>query len=262
MRSMWLHRTTPASTLNIAHRGASVAAPQNTLAAFEKALDLGADGVEFDVHLSSDGVPVVIHDFTVDSTTDGNGAVAKMTLAELKELDAGTTFGPEFTGERIPTLVEVLECLAPHDVLMNIEVKSVSPCNTGLEDAIVTQVKAHRVEEQVLFSSFNPISLWRLKRLAPEIPAGLLYSPGIPLPLRQAWLAPLIRHEARHPEHTMVDEKYMAWARDRGYQVNTWTVNEPEEMKRLIALGVDSIITNMPGVLRNLLEAGRQHTAS
>lgn len=242
--------------LNLAHRGASAVAPPNTLAAFEKAVELGADGIEMDVHLSADGVPVVIHDYTVDATTDGSGRVADMTLAQLKELDAGSPFDPTFAGERIPTLGEVLESVG-NRLLLNIELKTVSPRDTGLERATIGRVNKHGLNEghRVLVSSFNPLSLMRVKRVDAHIPVGLLYAPDMPLPLRRAWLAPLIPHEARHPKHTMVDAAYMAWSRRRGYQVNTWTVDEPGEMRRLITLGVDCIITNVPDVLRDIIES-------
>jgi glycerophosphoryl diester phosphodiesterase len=238
--------------LNIAHRGASSAAPPNTLAAFQKAIELGADGVEFDVHLSADGVPVLIHDFTVDATTNGSGQVADLTLTQLKQLDAGATFDPSFAGERIPTLEEVLEPLGSR-LLLNVELKTTTLRDDGLEQAVIGQVERHGVSDAVLLSSFNPFSLRRAKRIAPHIPVGLLYAPGLPLPLRRAWLAFLAPHEARHPEHTMVDASYMAWARRRGYRVNTWTVDGPDEMRRLIGLGVDGIITNVPDVLHSTI---------
>ena len=239
--------------MNIAHRGASAVAPANTLAAFEKAVELGADGIEFDVHLSADGVPVVIHDFSVDSTTDGSGRVAEMTIAQLAQLDVGSYFDPAFAGERIPTLEAVLEAMGGR-LLLNIELKSTSLRDKGLEQTVIAQIERHGLGTSVLFSSFNPFSLRRAKRIAPHIAVGLLYGPDLPLPLRRAWLAPLVPHEARHPEHTMVDAHYMAWARRRGYRVNTWTVDDPDEMHRLIGLGVDGIITNVPDVLRSILE--------
>lgn len=239
-------------TLNIAHRGASRAAPANTLAAFEKAVELGADGIEFDVHLSADGAPVVIHDFTVDATTDGSGRVAEMTLAQLEDLDAGSYFDPVFAGERIPTLEQVLETVGER-LLLNIELKSMSLRDNGLERAVIAQVKRHGLDDRVILSSFNPLSLRRAKRSAPHIPTGLLYALDLPLPLRRAWLASLAPHEARHPEHRMVDARYMAWARRHGYRVNVWTVDDPDEMRRLIGLGVDSIITNAPDVLHEIL---------
>ena len=234
------------TTLNIAHRGASLAAPANTLAAFDKAVELGADGIEFDVHLSADSVPVVIHDFTVDGSTDGHGRVADMTLAQLRRLDAGA-------GEHIPTLEEVLAAMGER-LLLNIELKSLSMRDNGLERAVIAQVERHGLGGNVILSSFNPLSLRRAKEIAPHIQTGLLYAPYLPLPLRRAWLAPFAPHEARHPEHTMVDARYVAWARRRGYQINTWTVDDRDEMRRLIGLGVDGIITNVPDVLHSILE--------
>jgi glycerophosphoryl diester phosphodiesterase len=238
--------------LNIAHRGASAIAPANTLAAFEKAVALDTDGIEFDVHLSADGVTVVIHDYTVDATTDGSGRVSEMTLAQIKQLDAGSHFDSAFAGERIPTLEEVLQAFG-NRLLLNIELKSTSPHDNGLERAVIALVEEHGLASRVLFSSFNPFSLRRAKKIAPHILTGLLYAPDLPLYLSRAWLAPLAPHEARHPQHTMIDARYMDWARRHGYRVNTWTVDDPGEMRRLIDLKVDGIITNVPDVLRDVL---------
>ncbi|OQY24862.1 MAG: hypothetical protein B6I35_00570 [Anaerolineaceae bacterium 4572_32.2] len=244
-------------TLNIAHRGASSVAPANTLAAFEKAVELGADGIEFDVHLSADGAPVVIHNFTVDETTNGSGRVADMSLAQLEELDAGSYFDPAFAGERIPTLAQVLEAVGSR-LLLNIELKHFSPRDNGLERAVIAQIEQYQRgrdnDNRILLSSFNPFSLRRAKKIAPYIPVGLLYALELPLPLRRAWLAPLAPHEARHPKHTMVNASYMDWAQRRGYRVNTWAVNDSDEMRRLIALGVDGIITPVPDVLHSILD--------
>ncbi len=170
---------------NIAHRGASAVAPANTLAAFEKAAELGADGIEFDVHLSADGAPVVIHDFAVDATTDGSGRVAEMDLAQLKQLDAGSRFDPAFAGERIPTLEEVLQTFGDR-LLLNVELKSTSPRDDGLERAVLALVEQYELGSRVLLSSFNPFSLRRAKKLAPHVRVGLLYAPDLPLFLSHA----------------------------------------------------------------------------
>ncbi|MEA3339299.1 MAG: glycerophosphodiester phosphodiesterase, partial [Chloroflexota bacterium] len=122
----------------------------------------------------------------------------------------------------------------------------------------IAQVERHGLGNRVILSSFNPFSLRRAKKVNPHIPVGLLYAPDLPLPLRRAWLAPLFPHEARHPERRMVDARYMAWARRRGYRVNVWTVDDADEMRRLIGLGVDAIITNLPDMLHEILET-RQH---
>lgn len=234
--------------LIIAHRGASAVAPQNTLAAFRKALELGADGVELDVHLSADGVPVVMHNFVVDETTDGTGQVTDKTLAELKELDAGSKFAPEFAGERIPTLAQVFEALKGK-LLVNVELKDLSPKGVGLEAPVVEVVRQCGMEKKVLFSSFNPFTLRRVRPLAPDIPSGMLCAHDLPIYLRRAWLAPFTPHEARHPDFVMADERLVKWCHARKLRVIVWTVDEPAEMKRLIALGVDGIITDVPDVL-------------
>jgi len=236
----------------IAHRGASAAAPQNTLAAFRKAMELGADGVELDVQLSADGAVVVIHDFAVDKTTDGTGRVATKTLLELEALDAGAKFSPQFAGERIPTLAQVFEVLQGK-LLVNVELKDFNPRSSALAAPVVEVVRKHAMEKRVLFSSFNPFALRAVKRLAPQIPAGLLYAPNLAIYLRRAWLAPLVPHEARHPESSMVTARTMKWYRARGFCVNVWTVDDPAEMRRLIALGVDGIITNKPDVLSRIV---------
>jgi glycerophosphoryl diester phosphodiesterase len=238
--------------LIIAHRGASAAAPQNTLAAFRKAMELGADGVELDVQLSADGAVVVIHDFAVDKTTDGMGRVAAKTLAELETLDAGAKFSPQFAGERIPTLAQVFEALEGK-LLVNVELKDFNPRRSVLAAAVVEVIRKHAMEKRVLFSSFNPFALRAVKRLAPEIPAGLLYAPDLAIYLRRAWLAPLVPHEVRHPKSSMVTAQTMKWYRAHGLRVNAWTVDDPAEMRRLIALGVDGIITNKPDVLGQMV---------
>jgi glycerophosphoryl diester phosphodiesterase len=238
--------------LNFAHRGASAAAPGNTLAAFRLAAEMGADGVELDVQLARDGEAVVIHGSTVDRTTDGQGAVRGMTLDQLKALDAGSWFAPAFAGERIPTLREVFDAIG-HRLLVNVEVKSLLGRSQELEAEVVRLIEDGNLVHRVIVSSFNPLSLWRVKRLNPNISTALLYAPHLPLFLRRAWLGPIVPHEFRHPHYSMVDERFMAWARQKGYRVNVWVVNEPNEMRHLVALGVDGIITDRPDLLAEIL---------
>ncbi|MBC7264642.1 MAG: glycerophosphodiester phosphodiesterase [Chloroflexi bacterium] len=234
------------------HRGAPEMAPENTLAAFEAARQMGADGVELDTLLTADGVPVVCHNLTVDKTTNGAGRIRDLTVKQIKTLDAGSWFHSSFTGERIPTLQEVLEW-AGDDMLLNIELKSLSLRDEGLERAVLHLMYQYELTERVIISSFNPFAIRRVKMLDPGIQTGLLYAPALPMPLRRAWLRPLAHPNALHPHHTMVSPDYLQWARNRGYRVNTWTVNEPAEMRRLTRLGVDIIITNQPDVLHKVL---------
>lgn len=244
-----------ARTLNFAHRGARRAAPENTLAAFALALDLGADGIELDTSLSQDGVLVVCHNLDVGETSNGHGFIRDFSLAALREFDFGSWFDPAFAGERIPTLDEVFDLVGARG-LVNIEMKTLSLRSNGLEAAVAGLIARRALYDQVIVSSFNPFALRRLRRLDRRIELGLLYSADLPLYLRRAWLRGWVKPHALHPEYSMVDAGYMAWAQSRGYDVNVWTVNEETEMQRLLDLGVTSIITDVPERLRRV-QAGR-----
>lgn len=242
----------PERTLNIAHRGASALAPENTLAAFEKALQLGADGIELDVRSCADGTPVVIHNPTVDATTDGSGSVAQMTLPELKELDAGAWFAPTFAGERIPTLEETLAAVGGQ-LLVNIELKGKAILGRSLVQATVDLIERHRLAGHVLISSFNPFLLHRVQRMAPQIPTGLLYLWAF-LPGVAQRVAPQ-RYAALHPSVAILSQDHRDWIQRHPYRIHVWTVDDPTDMRRLIEWGVDGIITNTPDVLHHLLES-------
>ena len=243
--------------LNFAHRGASHEAPANTLAAFLLAADLGADGIELDVHLSKDGHVVVIHDFDVSATTNGQGLVRDKTLAELKELDAGAWFDQVFAGQRIPTLQEVIDAVG-HRLLLNIELKTSGSGDDGLAAKVVQIVEQTGLVDRVILSSFSPATIWRVKRRNPTIATGLLYAEEMPLFLRKAWLRRLVRPTALHPHYVMVDAHYVWWANKQGYRVNVWTADDPGDMWRLMRQGVDIIITNRPDLLREVMQAGQR----
>jgi glycerophosphoryl diester phosphodiesterase len=238
--------------LNFAHRGASYEAPENTIAAFLLAAELGADGIELDAQLSKDGEVAVIHDFSLDTTTDGHGPVAAKAMAELQELDAGSWFDPIFAGQQIPTLQQVVDAVGQR-LLLNIELKTSSLMDSRLAKAVVHIVEENHLMDRVVLSSFNHLALRKVRQLNPWIPIGLLYSPGMPLPLRRTWLRPLLRPEALHPSHEMLDPKTIRWAKERGYRIHTWTVDDPGMMWRLTRLGVDIIITNRPDLLSQVL---------
>jgi glycerophosphoryl diester phosphodiesterase len=163
----------------IAHRGASKHAPENTIAAFRKALELGAEGIELDVHLSADGHLVVIHDEKVDRTSNGNGWVKEKTLEELKALDFGSWFTQEFKGEAIPTLDEALELLQPWTGIINIEIKGGSILYPGIEKEVVKKIEKFKLEDKMIISSFNHYSLVEVKKLNPKIKTGILYVSGL-----------------------------------------------------------------------------------
>jgi glycerophosphoryl diester phosphodiesterase len=227
------------------HRGASYDAPENTLAAFRLAQEFGADGIELDTSLSRDGVPVVIHDLILDKTTNGTGLVRNLDLKQIRLLDAGSKFSVQFNGEQVPTLDEVFATL-DNKVLLNIELKSVTLRADGLEQAVLDVIRHHKAEQRVIVSSFNPFALRCFRALAADVPIGFLYSPAEPAYLR--WLMIGLRYEAQHPQQTMIDSKYMRWAKRRGYRVNAWTVDDPLRITQLRDLGVDGIITNRPNI--------------
>ena len=233
-------------TLVFGHRGAKAYAPMNTIPAFELAVAQGADGIELDVHRSKDGYAVIVHDFTVDSTTDGIGRVTDMTLAQLKELDAGSWFGEQFRDVRIPTLDEVFEAVGKH-TLVNVEIKSDSPETDGVEQVVADVIQRHDMASRVIVSSFNPLTLQRFRAILPDVPIGFLYSPNMQIDTVGLMKQLGLPHEAKHPYYAMIDADYVAL--NRPYRINAWTVNDAADAVRLRDLGVDAIITDVPDVI-------------
>lgn len=234
-----------ARPLVFAHRGACKVAPENTLAAFQAAVELGADGVELDVQYSSDGALVVFHNPTLEATSNGQGRVTSRTLAELRRLDAGSWFGPGFAGERIPTLDETLDLLHGK-LLLNIELKALNSATSGLGRDVVAAVRAHGMAGQVILSSFNPFELRRAAAAGPEMANGLLLSPELPGWTRLGVTRAFSLARGLHPELVMVSESYVAFARRLGLPVRVWTANDEPDLRRMVALGVDAIITDRP----------------
>jgi glycerophosphoryl diester phosphodiesterase len=233
--------------LVLGHRGASYDAPENTIAAFTLARQQGADGVELDTMLTRDGVPIVIHDFTLDKTTNGSGLVKEHDLRAIKLLDAGSHYDFQFRNERVPTLDEAFEALG-RELIINVELKTRAWRADGLELAVLNVIRRHNAANRVIVSSFNPFALRRFRALAPHIPIGYLYAPDEPIYLRYGWFMIGLPHEARHPHHSLVDERFMAWARSAKYRVHVWTVDDPQRIRQLRDLGVDAVITNRPDV--------------
>ncbi len=240
-----------------AHRGAKALSPENTLPAFKKALEMGVHGVELDVQCSQDGELMVIHDYTVDRTTDGTGKVAELTLSELRELDAGSYMGYVYLCTKIPTLEDALDLIG-HRCVVNIEVKSMDLQGGDEVEKVAKLVADRQLYDQVIVSSFNPVSLIEMRYVNPAIRLGLLYADPLPSHLFNAWLSPIIAPEALHPRHDLVDETYMAEARRLNKAVNVWTVNDVEEARRLDALGVDALISDVPDVIMQALDGRGQ----
>lgn len=246
----------------ISHRGANLIAPQNTIEAFKKSIEIGCDGFETDIHLTKDGIPVLCHNFTIDETSNGQGAIKDMTLAELREYDFGKYKGPEFEGVKIPTLDEFLElCAQMGDKMkvMNIEIKSevVGEAGTELAEKTINAVKEHGLFDKLLISSFDPAVLVVCKKVDKACKTGILYSPnkllGLKIAARPVGFAKEIGADALHPFYATVTKLYVERAHKAGLQVNPWTVNKDKDVKRLIKYGVDGIITDNPGLVNMLL---------
>jgi glycerophosphoryl diester phosphodiesterase len=231
--------------LVFAHRGASRVAPENTLPAFEAAIRSGADGVELDVQYSSDGHLVVIHDLTLERLTNGIGRVTSQPLATLRALDAGSHFGPEFAGARIPLLGEVLD-LVKDKLLVNVELKVPDTGSAAMGADVVAAVRAHGMADQVVVSSFNPFALRRAKLAGPEIECALLVAHDLPRWMRWDLTRRYSHADSIHPEAVMVDAAYVAWASKHCLRLRVWTVDDEAEMRRLLNLGIDAVITDVP----------------
>ena len=231
--------------LILSHRGAKNYAPENTLAAFTLALEQGADGVELDAKLTSDSHVVVYHDGIVDRTTNGHGAIARLSLAEVRELDAGSHFSEKFRGEKIPTLDEVFEALGKRAII-NVELKNYNTPFDNLAEKVCELIRHHGMQKSILFSSFLPWNLRKAARLLPEVPRGLL--------TMKSWRGVWGRsfgfnfgdYDALHPFLGDVTAQQVQRVHRLNRKINVWTVNKEEDMRRLIGWGVDGLITDDP----------------
>ena len=229
------------------HRGASAYAPMNTIPAFELAYEQGADGIELDVHLTKDGELIIVHDFTVDHTTNSEGLVTEKTLEVLKSLDAGSWFDKKFTGTRLPTLGEVFEAVGDK-LYINVEIKTLSRVSDGTEQAVATCIKKHNMSERVIVSSFNPMALKRFRAIAPEIPLGYLIHPATVSDISELVLQP-DEYEALHPLYEMIDDDYLAFAKENNLVINTWTVNKTDIALKMKSIGVHCIMSDYPDII-------------
>ena len=232
-----------------AHRGARREALENTLPAFERAIRQGADGVELDVQLTADDIMVVIHDETVDRTTNGSGAVAGHTLAELQLLDASAGM-PGFGGTRIPTLADALDLLLAAGLVINIELKNACEEYPGLERKVLEAVASAGAADQVVLSTFNHYSLKTLQELGAVSELGMLFSD----PLYSPWrYASTLKVKAIHPPiGCVLGPAYVRCAQEEGLAVRPWVANDDGELRRLFKWGVDALFTDLPGHARRI----------
>jgi len=244
----------------IAHRGANKRAPQNTLPAFEKAIEMGTDGFETDVHLSKDGVPVICHNYTIDETSNGTGEIEKMTLEQLKSYDFGSYFDPKFKGTTLPTLDEFLDLAVDKNLkILNIELKPEK--DTARRETLVRKtleaVEARGLSDILLISSFSPEILEYIKQVDPNCKTAFLYPAGY-VRAHLAFIPPFslmskLKCHAAHPHKLCIRADFVKKAHEKGLEVNVWTIDESEDIRAMIEAGVDGIITDCPDRVHQIL---------
>lgn len=237
-------------TKNFAHRGFSGCYPENTMLAFEKAVEVGADGIELDVQLTKDGEVVIIHDETIDRTTDGKGTVVSFTYEELQKFDASFKFRGQMGFNKIPTLREYFELVKDTNIITNIELKTGINEYLGIEEKVWELIKEYKLEEKVIISSFNHYSILRMKKIAPSLKCGLL---------SETWIVNAGKYtenlgiECYHPHFANMTKDIVKEIKSHGIEINTWTVNKEEDMRDLIEKGIDIIIGNYPDLAKKVI---------
>ena len=230
----------------IGHRGAAAAAPENTLASIRRARQLGASWVEFDVKLTREGVPILMHDDRLERTTSGRGCVADHTLAAIRELDAGGWFAPAFDGEPVPTLEEALAACAEIGLGINLEIKPCPGRDQETAHAVLDIVQAHGAADlpPLLISSFAHGCLAVARERAPDVPRGYLCSR-----LPRDWAAELEHYGCAtlHTDHRRIRGAQLAELRAAGVPVLLYTVNDPRRVRKLLELGVTAVFTDRVG---------------
>jgi glycerophosphoryl diester phosphodiesterase len=238
-------------TIIIGHRGAMGEAPENTLGSFQLALEQGAEAIELDIHESSDGQLIVCHDYTVDRTTNGHGAISKMTAQELQKLDAGSWFNSSFAAEKLPLLEEVFT-LVPAGIIINVEVKCAY--SARMEQRLIQLIHQYNRLDSVIVSSFNHKILVKLKHAEPGLKIGLLYNTNFQSHRLMANSAG-VEVYSLHPYYRAIDDEDVADAVQNGLRVYPYTINAENELQQALAAGMSGIITDYPGRLKALRDA-------
>lgn len=239
-------------TINYAHRGASIYYPENTMLAFEKALELGATGIETDVQMTKDGILILIHDELVNRTTNGKGFVKNHTYKEIRNLDAGLWFREDFKNLKVPCLNELMDLLMDKNIKLNIELKSNVILYEGIEEKVIKTIYKYNMQNKVIISSFNHYALKKCKEISSEIKIGLLYAAGLYEPEKYA---KRLGAEALHPYFYAVNNvEIIKNIKKARLILNPYTVDEESYMQFFINEGVDGIITNYPDKLNKILK--------
>lgn len=244
--------------LIIAHRGASSVAPENTLVAFTKAVELGANILEIDVRQTKDSQLVIIHDGTVDRTTNGKGKISGFTMQEVKKLDAGSWFSRQYQNERIPTLAELF-AIADSSVMIIIEIKDEEEVSPGITERVLSLIKQYGKEEHVMLKSFYPDAIQKFKRLAPDIPRVYVFAFHIPWLNFTFGTVPRFENVFEIPatylqvHRRALTESFIRASHKKGFKVIVWGVKKEDDMLEFVDAGVDGIETDNPKLLRTIL---------
>jgi glycerophosphoryl diester phosphodiesterase len=238
----------------IAHRGFSGRAPENTLAAIRQAVAVGADMVEIDVTMTSDGHVIILHDETLNRTTDGTGPATGKTLAEIRELDAGSWFGPAYQGERVPSLIEVLDAVRGR-ILINVEIKP-EAVERGIATGVAALIAGHDMSDQVVVSSFSPAALQQIKAIDPAIVTMSLFNDELHAGRDPLEIVQEAGSRGLNISNDWVTPALVERCHRHGIPVGVYTVNSRRRMRRLIDMGVHSIFTDRPDRLLEVLAEG------
>lgn len=244
----------------MAHRGACIYAPQNTIPAFVKAFDMGFTSFETDVHCTGDGELVICHDYKINNVSDGFGKITDYTLDKLKTYDFGAYFSEQFKGVRIPTLDDLLKVAAKAGSgIMNIEIKPPRNGEKGIAEKVISTVKNHGLYDRLLISSFDPRLLLSAKKYASDCRTAYLY-PNVHSVVPHFFVPPYVTAKeigvySLHPHMKYISPLKVEWAHRLGFKVCPWTVNRRLDMEACLAMGVDGLITDRPELAREVVEA-------
>ena len=234
----------------MAHRGYSGMYPENTLLAFRKAVEAGADGIELDVHKTADGVIVVHHDERVDRTTDGTGRICDLTFEELRRFNAAARWDGKFGFQPIPTFEEYCAWAAEQTLFTNIEIKTDNTFYPNIEQEVWDMICKYGLQDRVMFSSFNHVTLLKLREIAPSVDVGALVLEEGMVRVRPGDYCRESGFQAWHPSAASLTDENVANCKAAGIAVNVWTVNDMLTLEKLCAWDCEGVITNFPGVAK------------
>ena len=238
----------------MAHRGYSGMYPENTMLAFEKAVEAGADGIELDVHKTKDGVLVVHHDERVDRTTDGTGRICDLTFEELRRFNAAARWNGKFGFQPIPSFEEYCAWATNQTLFTNIEIKTDNTFYPNIEQEVWDMICKYGLQDRVMFSSFNHVTLLKLREIAPSVDVGALVLEDGMVRVRPGDYCRESGFQAWHPAFASLNDENVANCKAAGIAVNVWTVNDMAALEKLHAWNCEGVITNFPGIAKSWLD--------